>query len=1806
MKTLNLFPIKTYQNKSCFTHFSNLITVLIFLIGTFSDTTQGATDRKGVYLGAAYDATDIEVINKSNGNLYLNIPLASLPADRGGTGTSLSLFYNSKIWKSTTSGYTDTWGYPHVTSDVDNDPDGGWRYGLKYSWAMRSRFDDAPYPYQGDPTPCAFDDAVYAAVSEMIFPDGSTHVIHPRGEKEVDGFTNIRPNGWRVCGNYNSAPRRFYTTDGSYIKVDFYPTSTPSNNPSWVMYFPDGSKVTDNGQGVQRTYDRNGNYKEVQDIVYNNHPATRITDQIGREIILEHDSSNHRDYIYQQGFNNQQLKWTVYWQNISVNTQYYNGDSDQDGNPIIMPLNRSLSVINQIDLPIQLGSLTFSFEYSTSLGKGELTAITLPSGAKNSYKYNLFGSMVDCAGGTDSCTGGYVGNGIYTKTKTYNTEYDGNLAPVTEKWIYNFSLGQHNAPIESMLTGPDGSVIKEYYVQYPPYVYPNPYNPSGLEGLPDRVIDADGSVIEKLWQLNKIPNRNSIKQYNSAYAEQTNAQVKTEFISLPDSNGNLTKTIIKDYSYDKNGNQTQIVEYNFVDYATIPRNGDGKPTGIPSGLTFKRRTQNTYYAATPDANDNYSNDGNIYCNYGSPSNNRSVASTQLFDVNGQSVTRSEFFYDNAFTTGNLIETKSWDSTKGILPPAPGNGSQLDSSNSISTSTEYNQFGNPIATIDASGTRSIITYGCINGQESCVPELENLYPTQNVTAANYSELKRTSNITYDFSTGVVTSATDVDNNLISATEYDALARPVKFKAAVGTSHEIWTQSEYNDVLRRTVIRSDLETKGDGKKVTVQHYDELGRIWLSRTLENIETENPYNLQDGIKVQTRYRYDNGANPLNSNGSYVLTSNPYRAATSATASNEPSMGWSLSYTDKTEKSSYEESFSGAALPAPFGSNTASNGKVSSSQIIDRVMITDQAGKRRVSRKDAFGRVIDVWEVKEADADTESLSFGTFSLNGLKTSYQYDLLNNLTAVYQGLQQRNFSYSSLARLIITNNPESGTTNFEYDNNGNLVRKIDARQVITNYTFDKLNRIKNRTYSAPENLNNYEESLPVTYTYDNLPHAKGKLTKITTGLESTPLSITEYTEFDEIGRIKKSKQTTDGTAYPEMEYTYNLSNALIEEKYPSGRVVKNVLDVGGDLAIVQSKKSLNSGYWNYAEHFSYTAEGEVSSMQLGNGRWESTLFNSRLQKTQIGLGTIQNSTNLLKLDYLYGKMVSGVLQPHSNNGNIAKQTITVPTIGQANGFTANQYYEYDDLNRLTIAAENFNSNNNPTSPPVTTWAQYYTYDRYGNRRFNEQYTTTLPKACGTPTNPTVCANDIPIYNPTINQVKNQLNGYQFDDVGNTTKDAQHRKFTYDAQNKQSKVEILDGNNNVTALNGEYFYDGEGKRVKKIAYINGQPENTVFIYDVSGNLVAEYSTIITTAAEAKVSYLTNDSLGSPRIITDQNGSIESRHDYQPFGEEVSRSDYGTNNVRKKFTGFEKDIENNLDFAQNRYYSNQNGRFTSVDPLMASAKTWSPQSFNRYTYVNNNPTTLTDPTGLCPPEDDIPCVDGKPVAGSIGNFSVEIKIDENNALDLHVNGESVHPKIKGKSIFGYIKDKAIDAFRGTKDLFGFDSGGMPIPTIPPPTVPAPPDPSPDAPTDSDPGNSGGNSGGSSRDSAKAFLAWLVWQAIQQQLKEAQENARINTVRRFMSRDEYRTATRTGISYDPDFGPNGIPATTPNYTARNQSEAKRRTGAASAEYYVDFDVRGLRRGPTTNTKGGLPEYRIKANLTPDRIKNSGRVPNR
>lgn len=70
--------------------------------------------------------------------------------------------------------------------------------------------------------------------------------------------------------------------------------------------------------------------------------------------------------------------------------------------------------------------------------------------------------------------------------------------------------------------------------------------------------------------------------------------------------------------------------------------------------------------------------------------------------------------------------------------------------------------------------------------------------------------------------------------------------------------------------------------------------------------------------------------------------------------------------------------------------------------------------------------------------------------------------------------------------------------------------------------------------------------------------------------------------------------------------------------------------------------------------------------------------------------------------------------------------------------------------------------------------------------------------------------------------------------------------------------------------------------------------------------------------------------------------------------------------KFTGHERDLNSpagagdDLDYMHARHCSPVTGRFLSVDPAGESINPQTPQSWNRYNYVQSNPLKYSDPSG------------------------------------------------------------------------------------------------------------------------------------------------------------------------------------------------------------------------------------------------------
>lgn len=196
------------------------------------------------------------------------------------------------------------------------------------------------------------------------------------------------------------------------------------------------------------------------------------------------------------------------------------------------------------------------------------------------------------------------------------------------------------------------------------------------------------------------------------------------------------------------------------------------------------------------------------------------------------------------------------------------------------------------------------------------------------------------------------------------------------------------------------------------------------------------------------------------------------------------------------------------------------------------------------------------------------------------------------------------------------------------------------------------------------------------------------------------------------------------------------------------------------------------------------------MRLGNGRWETAKFNSRMQVTELGLGNSAADASVWKTNYAYGEIDSnGDVDAAKNTGNNARQMLSFDGLPQP--FVTS--YKYDPLYRLTEAKETQNS--------TQTWKQSFTYDRYGNRIGHQKFFGATQITLDSTTHPAIDTNT------------NRFNGSQgftYDKNGNLVTDPTDsgRSFVFNGDNKQK--EVRDSNN---VLIGEYFYDGEGKLVKK---------------------------------------------------------------------------------------------------------------------------------------------------------------------------------------------------------------------------------------------------------------------------------------------------------------------------------------------------------------------------------------------------------
>jgi RHS repeat-associated protein len=130
----------------------------------------------------------------------------------------------------------------------------------------------------------------------------------------------------------------------------------------------------------------------------------------------------------------------------------------------------------------------------------------------------------------------------------------------------------------------------------------------------------------------------------------------------------------------------------------------------------------------------------------------------------------------------------------------------------------------------------------------------------------------------------------------------------------------------------------------------------------------------------------------------------------------------------------------------------------------------------------------------------------------------------------------------------------------------------------------------------------------------------------------------------------------------------------------------------------------------------------------------------------------------------------------------------------------------------------------------------------------------------------------------------------------------------------------------------------------------------IYTSEGNAYLHLPGVIMAEnAEGEVRYLLSDGLGSVRQAVDENAALVAYHEFDPYGNPVDN----TGGEPYGYTGewWESDI--GLLQLRARWYLPETGTFLSRD--MWQGDEFRPLSMNGWSYVEGNPISHTDPTGM-----------------------------------------------------------------------------------------------------------------------------------------------------------------------------------------------------------------------------------------------------
>ena len=299
-------------------------------------------------------------------------------------------------------------------------------------------------------------------------------------------------------------------------------------------------------------------------------------------------------------------------------------------------------------------------------------------------------------------------------------------------------------------------------------------------------------------------------------------------------------------------------------------------------------------------------------------------------------------------------------------------------------------------------------------------------------------------------------------------------------------------------------------------------------------------------------------------------------------------------------------------------------------------------------------------------------------------------------------------------------------------------------------------------------------------------------------------------------------------------------------------------------------------------------------------------------------TVANGGTVLNMQYGYSA--------NQNNGQITSQTDLI------SGEQIN--YAYDSLKRLVSAITT-----------GQTWGQGYNYDPFGNL-----------------TAKTVLYGSVPTMSVGVDATTNRLVGLSYDANGSPLNDPFAGGLTYDVENRVSSASPSGGPYQF------YGYDADNKRIWTKSNPGAESYN---FYGPDGQQLGQYTPTINgyqlTFSSTSIRVYFGGKLvsqdGTNPMIQDRLGSLRvdasgNKTGFYPYGEDKGAP---AANGQVKFATYTRDSGTSTDYADQRYYGWNYGRFLTPDPYMGRARAARPQSWNRYAYVVGDPVNSTDPLGL-----------------------------------------------------------------------------------------------------------------------------------------------------------------------------------------------------------------------------------------------------